>query len=157
MTVSLSPTGGALIITSEINYVSETITASSEDLPIVLWEWDISPPMVGNFTVNYDDTSLTVNYVSADGLFPFLVTYLDANDNEVTVTKWADVPTDVQDSPEIMAMLASLINNKVWNLTVTATDSASNSVTENYTLQVYANYTANRDTLVAMVDARRIV
>ena len=153
MTVTLDPADGELINTTEDVFVSETITASGVDLPIVLWEWEFDPP-TENFEVEYDDTTLTVYYVSADGLFPFTIDYLDAANAVHTVTRWIDLPANLQDNPDIVAMTGSLINNVVWDLTVTATDSNSDQVVGNYTIKVEANYTLNRDLLVEAIDER---
>ena len=153
MTVTLAPTGGELFSTFQDAFTSATITASGTDLPVT-WEYSINPPVDDNFIVTSDGTSLTVSYVNADGLFPFTIEYLDENEVPHVVTRWEDIPADIANSPQIINMLASLINNKVWDISVTATDSAMATASGSYTVKVEANYTLNRDLLVAAVGDR---
>ena len=150
MAITLSPADGELLFTTEDSFISETITASGDNLP-VSWSWILDSD---NFSISYNGTSLTVSYISADVLFPFIIKYLDKDQNIQNISKWTDLPDDMENSPEIIALLASLINNKIWSLSVIATDSISETASGNYTLKVNTNYTLNKNILVDELEKR---
>ena len=152
-TVTLNPSGGELLHTQEDAIgASATITASGVDLPIVQWDYQFTPSN-NNFSVTTDGTSLTVEYMSADGLFPFTVGYLDPNMNFHLVEEWGDLPA-IDGSPDIVELNATLTNTVVFGLEVTATDSLAETVSGSYTIVIEANYSLNRDILVEQLGDR---
>lgn len=167
MAASLSPASGTTIIdTVQDVFVDTDITAIAFSL-VNEWEWDIQSITAGaadnppNFVVTPDGMTLNVEYVSWDGLWMLQnLRYLTPDGTPVNIGAFTELPSKDQ-SPEIVQMIAYPINTLVWEMTVTAHGLSDDTIpveteaTAVYTIMIEANYSLNRDELVAAVDDRR--
>jgi len=167
MVAALSPASGTTIIdTNQSVFVDADITATGFS-SVTLWEWDIqgitpgAPDNPPNFVVTPAGFILNVAYVNYDGLFLLTnLRYLQPDGTPVNIAGFEDMPP-VAESPEIVLMLAPLVNEIIWEITATAHGMSNDMIpvvtqaTATYTIRIEANYDINRDALVAAVDERR--
>lgn len=161
---SLSPSGGQLIETTELDFMTETITA---DFQVTNWSFvlaPISPAPSGdvNFSFSGSGNTFNASYVSEAGLFPLqFIRYLDPNAQAFDVPSWDELP-EPADSPEITKMIEDTKDLLDWTLTVTATGIDTNVappvpavVVGTYDLRVFANYNTSKELLKQAVEERK--
>lgn len=166
MAVSLSPNTGVLIST-QVDVAAQAIISALGFSGGVAWAWMIEgvPPAPldpgGAFQFTEGGSSLTVDYIVTLSLFPFIVRYLDALGIAHEVDDWALVPPPNL-APEIVQLrpVHPDLSKVTFNLDVTAsgTDGGTGQPAQaggSYTIDILANYSANRDILVSEIDARR--
>lgn len=161
---SLSPSSGDLIETTELEFVSENITA---DFEVSDWSFDLIPLGQAtsgdqNFEFTDSGNTFTASYVNEIGLFPLqLIRYLDPGAMPFEVDNWDLLPPP-SESPEITRMIEDTKDLLEWELIVTATGIDTNVVPPapvviigNYVLRVFANYDTSKDLLKQAVNERR--
>lgn len=168
MTGTLTPADlSVLISTTQDVFVDADVTAVGFD-SITLWEWDIvaitpgAPDNPPNFVVTVSDPpslTLNVSYENYDDLFALQnLRYLRPDLVPVNVSDFGDLPPP-EDSPEILAMIASAVTMIVWEITVSATGDQTGAegvttLTYTYTINIEVNYDINRDNLLAEIALR---
>jgi hypothetical protein len=161
---SLSPAGGPLLETTELEFVTETITA---DFQVDDWSFDlvpISPAPSGdaNFSFSGAGSTFDASYISEVGLFPLqFIRYLDPSAEAFQVDDWDQLP-DPSESPEVVKMIEDTKDLLDWQLIVTATGIDTNvappvpaTVVGTYDLRVFANYDTSKELLKQAVEERR--
>lgn len=158
----LDPDEGFLIQTTELSFVSGTITAVGFS-EVSEWQWTLTPAENEdvNFTFTPSGMQFVVEYFSELDLFPIVeIRYLDPQRNNVQISEWEQLP-DPEDSPEMVRLQEDDKDLIDWDLHVKAIgldDDSSPSPAEaegNYTLRVFANYDTSRDILIAAVENRK--
>jgi hypothetical protein len=162
---SLSPPGSLILETTELEYTSATINAVGFDV-VASWEYTLTSELGDgkedgrNFKFNGAGNTFTIDYFNELMLFPIQhIDYMKDDVTRIRINSWEDLPS-VSDSPEIVLMREDWKDLIEWTLTVTAIGTVSgmpSSVTDTYTIIVYANYDSSRNLLKGAVDARRHV
>lgn len=172
MAARLSPISGTVIIdTNQDTFVDVDILAL-EVSSVTNWVWDIqgisggaldNPP---NFVITPDNDAFKLNvaYANYDGLFLLnSLKYLNPERQIIEIADFQELPAP-ELSPDIIEMIAPNINLLVWEITITATvytievlpaTPVMTELTATYTIEIEANYSLNRNELVAAVDERR--
>ena len=157
MAAELSPTDGLLIETNELDFTSSQITASN--MSDVTWNWSLSPSRTEDKDISIISSGniLTVSYFDNIGLFQLeTIDYLTngSKSSLTSVRSW----DDVNNESDIIKMLSSDKTTINIDLSVTATGTLTDSetgatsestVSGNYTITVYTDYSINRDILLS--------
>ena len=156
MAAELSPVDGILIETNELDFIASQITVS--EMSDITWSWSLSPSRTEdtNISVTSSEAGLTVSYFDNIGLFQLeTIDYLtDRTKSSLTsVSSWEDLNNE----SDIIKMISSSQTTINIDLSVTATGtstdpetgaSSESTVSGNYTVTVYTDYSINRDILL---------
>lgn len=161
---NLSPAGGLLFATSQ-EIADSGIISAQGFAGAVAWAWTLEgvPPARFDpgaaFNVIEGGSTLTVEYIPDPSLFPFTIRYLTPDGTPVEIDDWSLLPPPDL-APEVVLLRPDEFISKVtFNLAVTASGEDVNTnepvqASGNYTIDIFANYSLNRDLLTGAIDAR---
>lgn len=145
---------------SEADPVSESVTVAADTSGstggttttppyISSYSFDVTvPPQITVSGVGTDTLSITgANFF---GLIPYTTTFVNPNTQaSVTLNNSFDGPLD----SKLVQYVKSSVSPYLVNLSVTATDGTTTE-TQNYTLTINGEYSAGRDTMLALLPSK---